>query len=282
MTGVFITLAISTRSIAMLLPVFLSFAFFIFDGYKSYKGGRLYFPLLKKTSIAILLPVVVVGCIGFKNYYLFDRFIISTGSGAVLWLGSRSDTEGDDPPYRGLAYNTQNITEDSSHLSLKGDLLLIEAAKNNIKSNPAGYAWWSVKKIGRLLVGSNLAWFFPYNNVSAWQAGTGSSLLSLICKVFEIVLSALIAVYGIVGLFFVCRWKLTHGLVLSGTVLYLALFSIPFLAIQRFGLPIVVLLTLPAAFLLYKSLPSSSKHRKVHWLCLPVVLTILLQIFVFG
>ncbi|HBJ00737.1 MAG TPA: hypothetical protein DDY89_07440, partial [Lysinibacillus sp.] len=64
----------------------------------------------------IIAFMIFVGPFFLKNLIAFDRLTLNNGSGAVLYLGSRADTEGDEPPYRGKDYDTYAITSPYQHL----------------------------------------------------------------------------------------------------------------------------------------------------------------------
>ena len=153
----------------------------------------------------------------------------------------------------------------------------MEAARKNIQENPLGYAWWNVKKIGRLMVGSNFAWFNPHKNMVDWYRASGRSSKATAMMLFQIILASSIAVYGIIGLVTV-RAQQSSGVVIPATACYLVLFSIPFLAIQRYGLPLVMLLTIPASAVLYGAWRAAGRLRRLALLGAPLVLAIVLQI----
>ena len=280
-----LTIAILTRSIVMLLPLFLLAVIGSMEAYRSWREGKPSFSLLKRAAFPLLLPILIVGIVATKNYLIFDRFMVATGSGAALWLGSRADTEGDDPPYRGRPYDTQVITPEASHISLKGDRLLIEAAKKNILENPLGYAWWNLKKIGRLLVGSNLAWFYPDKYITDWHRASGRDIIATTNMVFQIVLATIIAVYGIIGLVIALISPVqipSSSLIISASVCYLVIFSIPFLAIQRYGLPLAMLLVIPASSVLYGAWLTEGRCRSLSLIGIPFTFVIVLQILFMG
>ncbi|MCX5871529.1 MAG: glycosyltransferase family 39 protein [Deltaproteobacteria bacterium] len=277
----FLTIATLTRSIAMLLPVFLLASIGFREAYSSWQVGKPAYPWLKRSALPLLIPVLIVGIVATKNYAFFDRFMVATGSGAALWLGSRADTEGDEPPYRGRTYDTQVITHGASHLSIQGDMLLMEAAKKNIRENPLGYAWWSVKKVGRLVVGSNLAWFYPHKNITDWYCASGRNAVSAANMVFQIILASTIAVYGIIGLV-AARGQESFSLITTASVCYLIIFSVPFLVTQRYGLPLVMLLVIPASAIMYGAWQAVGRMRRVALFGVPFALAIVLQILFLG
>jgi 4-amino-4-deoxy-L-arabinose transferase-like glycosyltransferase len=280
-SAVFMTMAILTRSIAILLPVFLLATIFSLEAYRSWQLGKPSFAFLKGVALPLILPILIFGIVASKNYIFYDRFMIATGGGAALWLGSRADTEGDEPPFRGLTYDNLIVTNGVSHITLEGDKLLLEAAKNNIRENPLGYAWWNVKKIGRLLVGNNFAWFYPKKNILDFYHATGSNIKATTSKILQIILATTIAVYGVIGLF-VFRRKLAISLILLPSAFYLIIFSIPFIAIQRLGLPLLMILVIPASSIVCGACYGVGMLRRTALLALLFVLLIVLQILFLG
>jgi 4-amino-4-deoxy-L-arabinose transferase-like glycosyltransferase len=277
----FLTIAILTRSIAMLLPVFLLVTMGALDTYHSWRQSKITFPLLKRVALPLILPLLIVGIIAGKNYVFFDRFMVATGAGASLYYGSKASTEGDEPAYRGQKYGGELVlTHGVSHLTIQGDKLLMEAAKKNIQETPLGYAWWSVKKVGRLLVGSNLAWFHPYKNFSSWYSASGRNALDIAKMVFQIILASSIAVYGIIGLVVTRGQKSVF--IISVSTCYLIIFSIPFLVNLRYGLPLVMLLVIPASAVIYGAWHAPGRLRKTALFGVPFIMGIMLQIFYFG
>jgi 4-amino-4-deoxy-L-arabinose transferase-like glycosyltransferase len=277
----FLTAATLVRSILLLLPVFLLVVIGMLEVCRSWRAGKPTFPILKRAALPLLVPILVVNIVAIKNYVVFDHFMVATGSGASLWLGSRADTEGDEPPYRKKTYATEVITHGASHLSIQGDKLLAAAAKNNIRETPLGYVWWNIKKIGRLLVGNNFAWFFPCGNIIDWDRFFAFGVLNVASMVFSIILASSIAVYGIIGLV-AARGQESFSLITTASVCYLIIFSVPFLVTQRYGLPLVMLLVIPASAIMYGAWQAVGRMRRVALFGVPFALAIVLQILFLG
>ena len=280
-SAVFLTMAIFTRSVVVLLPIFLLVTIGTFETYRKWRGITHSFPMLKRAILPLLLPILVIGIVATKNYVIFDRFMLTTGSGAALWLGSRADTEGDEPPYRGRSYDANLITQGASHISIQGDRLLMVAAKKNISKNPSAYAWWNVKKIGRLMVGSNLAWFYPYKNIEEWHHNNGRDGVATANLIFQIILATSIVVYGMIGLV-AFRKQEPIVLIIGASVCYMVIFSVPFLAIQRYGLPLMTLLVVPASAVIYSTWQVAGWLRSVALFSMLLVITIVFQILFMG
>jgi 4-amino-4-deoxy-L-arabinose transferase-like glycosyltransferase len=212
---------------------------------------------VKMMMVSLLIPISFIGAVAIKNHFYFGKFAIATGSGAALWLGSRHDTEGDEPPYRGLQYDTTSITTTAfSHLSPEGDSRLVSAAKENIRKDPLHYLWICLKKPERLLIGNNHAWFFPQSNVKDWYTSSSGEILPLTKIVASIAMASFIAIFGALGAVYNRRAPLVV-LTLIIPAGYFLVMSVPFLAIQRYGLPVFPLL----ALLAFAALP---KMRKWH------------------
>lgn len=84
--ALFLTIAILTRSIAMLLPLLLLAGIGSLEAYRSWWGGKPSFPWLKHAALPLLLPVLIVAILAAKNYVVFDRFMLATGSGAAAMI----------------------------------------------------------------------------------------------------------------------------------------------------------------------------------------------------
>jgi hypothetical protein len=129
------------------------------------------------------------------------------------------------------------------------------------------------------MVGSNLAWFYPHKNFSSWFSVPSRNALDIANKVFQIILASSIAVYGIIGLVVTRR---EHSVfIISATTCYLVIFSIPFLVNQRYGLPLVMLLVIPASAVIYGAWHSPSRLRKAALCGVPFIIIIMLQVFYF-
>lgn len=261
----FITQALicfSLGAAALLKPIFQILPFcalvvFIIIDLKRKKMG---FYHTKRILPSVLIIIFVLAAVGYKNYYYFEKFFISTGSGAALWLGSRPDTEGDEPPYRKLSYDTDKVTKGMSHLSIEGDALLRQEAVANIKDHFFDYMFWNLKKVGRLTVGSKLAWFFPYHNFEQWREGVKRTSFEVINIVFQIMLVLAIMGFGCIGL--VKNFSLDKKLLIFSIIIYYFVLSIPFLVNQRYGLPFMLLMTIIAS---KEILSHVSKRQRSHY-----------------
>lgn len=228
--GITLAFACLTRSILLLSPLLLVAYALVFNRQK-----------IKKIILLSVVFYLFISPVMIKNWLAFDTLTISNGSGAALYLGSRPDTEGDDPPYRGKGYNTEQITLPFNHLQTEGDARLRSKAIENIKSQPFDYAIWNVKKIGRLLVGNQYYWFFPFDNVLTFWQKEGA--IKSIVKLGSLLIALFVTVFGLGHLLYLhIKQKYMNSTV---TMLYYhILISLPFLAIHRYGLPVFCLLTI--------------------------------------
>ncbi|OME35280.1 hypothetical protein BSK63_07245 [Paenibacillus odorifer] len=240
-SGSIIGLATLTRSTYLLVPFFLLFFLFIYFRKNTRK--------IKGFIIMIIAFMIFVGPFFLKNLIAFDRLTLNNGSGAVLYLGSRADTEGDEPPYRGKDYDTYAITSPYQHLQSEGDDKLKAVGIDNIKDHFPSYMYWNVKKIGRLLVGNNHYWFFPFENVVSYYHDVG-----LIKTLFRLSNMFLVIFVVIFGWFEIIKTILKNGFrnPILLIVIYHTLALLPFLTNHRYGLPIICFISIFAASHFFK------------------------------
>ena len=101
----------------------------------------------------------------------------------------------------------------------------------------------NIKKIGRLLVGNNHAWFYPQQNLADYSRQNG--LTPSLIKASNITVAVLVALFGLLGMLQMALRKRNWFLIAS--IAYYVGISLPFLVIQRYGLLVYILLTLFAA-----------------------------------
>ncbi|OKP94374.1 glycosyltransferase family 39 protein [Paenibacillus sp. P46E] len=232
-SGLIMGLATLTRSTYLLAPFFLGF--FILVHFR--KNPK----MLKGLSIMLISFLIIVGPFFLKNWIAFDRLTLNNGSGAVLFLGSRMDTEGDEPPYRGKNYDTFEITKPFTHLQSEGDDKLKEVAISNIKAHFPDYMYWNVKKIGRLLVGNVFYWFYPYQDVVGYYHNSG--LIKTFLKLANMLMVLSVVIFGwyeIIRLILRKGFKNPIALI----VIYHTVIMLPFLTNHRYGLPILCFISM--------------------------------------
>ncbi|WP_448589290.1 ArnT family glycosyltransferase [Thermodesulfobium sp.] len=217
----------------VLLPFYLVLLLLAIYMYKiNYKLSAFKIIIMISISAILILPFLVNG------YIHSGEIMIATGSGAVLWLGSRIDTDGDEPPYHHKTYDAELITKGASHISLEGDRRLRAAGLANIKAHPVNYAFMCVKRIGRLTVGNKYFWFFPYSNFLDWYHHN-HTLFGSIVKIFSLFIAISVFVFGIFAAFFFGRnISILHVVLLMP---FMIVIYLPFLVNQRYGLPVFLI-----------------------------------------
>lgn len=230
--GLFMGLATLTRSTFLLAPFFLALVLFF-----AFKRNR---NVAKGLVVILISFLALIGPFMIKNYALFDRLALNNGSGAVLFLGSRADTEGDEPPYRGKDYATYEITAPYTHLQSEGDDRLKEVALKNIKAHFFEYIYWDVKKVGRLLVGNNHYWYYPFNNIVDYYHNVGATkALFRLLNMLGIITIVVLGLYEMLAR----NIKKVFMNPIALMFIYHTLISLPFLVNHRYGLPVVCLLS---------------------------------------
>lgn len=226
----------------------------------------------RNASMAVLLSVLIL--LGLTPFFLnghkhSGQYMIATGSGAVLWLGSRSDTEGDEPPYRGKGYQTEEIIGSLSHLSLEGDRKLREAGTQNIVADPFRYAWITTKKIGRLLIGNNYFWFFPKKNFKDWSEGRSfyEGIIKLLSILLAIGVTLGAILYPIIGKYSNPTANFAYVSMLALVAAYL-----PFLVNQRYGLPIFTINSMFAAYSIMQAKKEGKNYLLLTLICVGVLI----------
>ncbi|MBR5913686.1 MAG: glycosyltransferase family 39 protein [Selenomonadaceae bacterium] len=242
---IFLFLATLTRAISMLMPAAIIFLY------------SMYFFLSKKTEVkSELRNWIVIGVIFYllltpfliKNHFLFNLNNLCTGGGTALFLGSRVETYGDEPAFYGQTYECiYSVIGEANHRTVQSDKNLYLAGVENIKAHPLKYLQISVKKIARLTIGTNYAWFngLPEKNIPSIYEYTKNKLLitELILQIFLFTVIYSFALFGI--------WEQRKNFYLNAMILiplYFIVFSIPFLAILRYGIIILPFVTIFAAY----------------------------------
>lgn len=227
-----IVLALGSLVRLIFLPLFgILVLFAVYFYIKKNKNKAISLLSISITTIVLILPFM------YNGYKHSGKLMVATGSGAVLWLGSRGDTNGDEPPYYHLKYDTDKIIGSLSHLTLEGDTLLKEAAIANIKNNTFEYVKNSMKRVYRLVIGNNYFWFFPYDNFTSYCKN--SNFLISTIKFTTILLAVFIGAYSIFIYLYVLLFEsdvFLKFVVLN--LLALIVLYVPFLVNQRYGLPI--------------------------------------------
>lgn len=245
-----------TRSIGMLLPIFIPCILFLL----SRKVGEINF-LWKKSLIVMLCALALIFPMLIKNYCLFGIPSLSIGSGVVLYYGTIKEADGDHPFYRGMIEEVTkklNVTfEDAvvmtSEEKIVNDKYVKKLAVENIKEDLFAYVGYCMKRIARLTIGNNFAWFWPNLNYAQFlennRASDSINKLMQVCLVVYVYLFAVFYLYR-----FIRKMDKKHVsiqdmqcIVLVTVCLYFMLFSIPFMVLMRYGLPVFLLATIFAS-----------------------------------
>jgi len=239
--GLVLGLATLTRPTPWLIPVWLVVLLLIFR-LPSFKLGSEAKILLTQTTLKVCLGfLVVVSPYLLKNYLVFEKLGIATGSGAVLYLGTDLRTDGDEPVYSGRKFDTHKITAPYTHLSIEGDRRLKEAAIKQIKEQPLETFLLTLRKPFRYLFGSTNSYFFPETGFVSFVRSQG--VLAGMARLYNLGLLTFAVVFGIVGLCLpgspvVLRF-LSLGIISYFCAVHAVLFPIPRLALPLY--PIFVL-----------------------------------------
>lgn len=228
----------------MLLPM----TFIIFYG--------AYFYLLKKKDFKSELNTwLAIGVVFYlllspfviKNHVLFNTNNLVTGGGTALFLGSRVESQGDEPAFYGQTYGCiYEVIGEHSHREIESDRILYAAGVQNIKENPVEYFKMNIKKIARLTIGTNYAWFNGLEEKSIGKIYERYHNPELVMKLLLVIfLHTTIYAFAAMGMF---RYRKNFSLFsILLLPLYFLIFSLPFLAILRYGVIIFLFAAIWAA-----------------------------------
>lgn len=186
-------------------------------------------------SLAALLLIVPWSA---KNAYLFGRFTIATGSGAVLYLGNDLRKDGDEPVYSEMSFDTIEVTRPYSHLDPEGDSLLLERAKQMIQKHPLDISLLTGRKVIRYLFGNPDSYFFPSSDGFNAFGSLGWKKASLAW--YRLILTTVVVGLGLFGLVLFARGSFLGGFTLLLSLYFVFLHAIAF-PIPRLALPLYFL-----------------------------------------
>lgn len=227
--GIFLALAILTRPTLQLFPLILL-------GALPFLSLRRWAPDFRR----VVLPYALVSLLlvvpwGVKNYVLFGKAGLANGFGAVLYLGNDPRTNGDEPIYSELDFDTYRITQPFTHLDSEGDRRLMEAALERIREHPEHTLRHALVAPFKFLFGHPQHYFFPAQDVLSFRKLSSAGHTALVSV--DVIVTALIVGSALIALF--CR-AISAGLRLWAGLLLLymvPLHSIAF-AIPRLALPV--------------------------------------------
>jgi len=264
----FLAFATLTRPVISGFPIFLLVVGLLIGSYKTVILKKRDFSFFKRILPVSLLCLAFILPLPLKNYIYFGEFKMAPGGyvNCSFYLGTRADTEGDEPPYRKLAYDC----------NAEGNILK-ERALNNITEYHVQYIYWNLKKIGRLLVGSNLGWFCcTSKDLIEHIKVEKPDMYSIVKLASNVLLSVSIAIFGLWGAVRFLKNQQSLLLVLMSS--FLILFSILGMATIRYGLPIFLINSILASAGFLEIVRNFKRHYDLALFATFLIITITLYV----
>lgn len=224
---------------------------------------RKHIMLLLTSYLVFVAPWMV------HNYIVFGVARIANGSGAVMYLGSDFRTNGDEPVFSGMQWQTGAVSRPYTHLQTRGDKLLMQAAVENIRRHPIAWGALCVRKIWRTLIGGPMWHFFGVDHYQASQRIHGRTVTALRFAWWTVG-GTFVTVFGLWGLVLLLREHraiATAGLALI--LYFVALHAVTY-AMPRFGLTFYPALALGCSVYL------AAKRRRALTILLSVVCVVII------
>lgn len=246
--GALLGLAALTRPTVQLFPVFLLIALFLLRCLSRVFRYDFFKEVHFKTLVALLVGfAVLVVPWGMKNWTYCGKVGLANGLGAVLYLGTDLRKRGDEPIYSQMDFDTIEITRPYTHLDTEGDRRLVAAAWQQIQRHPLDICLLCIQKAGKFVFfGHPQHYFYPFRDiVSFWK---NSSFKRVLIQGFDLVLTVVVAMTGLVGLSLLSSgiWRFfSVSIILYFVCLHALTFPIP-----RLGLPMFPFLVISSAGLL--------------------------------
>lgn len=243
-SALFLAFATLTRANPMLLP--LIFIGFFGAGFYFFKKDNFKAELHTWLAIGVVFYILLSPFI-IRNHFMFNTNNLFTGGGTALFLGSRVESQGDEPAFYGQTYGCiYEVIGKHSHREIEADKLLYAAGIQNIKENPVEYCKMNIKKIARLTIGTNYAWFNGLEEKSIGKIQeryhNTELVIKLLCVIF---LHTTVYAFATMGVF---RYRKNFSLCsMILFPMYFLIFSLPFLAILRYGVIIYIFAAIWAA-----------------------------------
>jgi len=212
------------------------------------RGTTLYFPLLL-LGLAMLASqrwlwlrlwlIFVVGMAAvmapwaIRNYHHFGVFLpVATGSGDVFWTGNYLEFDGE---YRYTETQTKLREIAGAANLITRDRLLMEDAKQRIFAAPLPHAWLFVRKIFRY-------WLRVYEDVPRGEMRQRNWLVfgALFALHYALLFFAVIGLRQ-------CNWRNAGAKMLLAFVCYYTLVHAATLAVARYRIPLLPLISIVAA-----------------------------------
>jgi len=188
---------------------------------------------LRRWMIAMAGMVIVMSPWVIRNYHHFNTFLpVATGSGDVFWTGNYLEFDGE---FR-YEQTQAKLLEIAGEVDLlTRDRILMNDAKNQILAEPLPHAWLFVRKIFRY-------WFLVYEDVPHGDARQRNWLVFGVLAFTHYALLIFAAV-GLVQ----CRWQEAPAKFLLAFVTYYTLIHAATLAVARYRIPLLPLMSIAAA-----------------------------------
>lgn len=232
-SGLVFGLSTQARPTSIMLPLFISAALFVFIRERSkYLKG---FILVIAITFLAVIPWTV------RNYVVFKVASPSIELGEVFWIGTytKGACSSDNVNTRNAEVELRK--ERSRHSFAAGSKLRVAQAFLNIKGNLFMYIVMFPVKFLRLWLGSYAA-LFGVNTSFSQALGMGNpatrDMLLFICKLFSLLLSMGVLIFGLAGMFSTRSAKnFTAASVVLLVFIYFSLVHMVLIAESRYGIP---------------------------------------------
>jgi 4-amino-4-deoxy-L-arabinose transferase-like glycosyltransferase len=242
------TLLLTVRAMASAKPAQFLFAGALLGLTTLCRGTTLYFPFfilavmmfssqrwtwLRRWAVFVAGMVMAMAPWTLRNYHHFHVFLpVATGSGDVFWTGNYLEFDGE---YR-YEETQAELLEVAGDVDLvTRDRILMADAKQRIFSEPLPHAWLFARKVWRY-------WLRIYEDVPSGEARQRNWLVFGTLAAIHYALLPL-ALLGVCR----CNWRDDGVKLLLAFVIYYTLVHAATLAVARYRIPLLPLLSLAAA-----------------------------------
>ena len=225
--ALFFLLLAYSRSIFVLLPLFLCLWFFFIP-------GKTFIWAIKKSLTLILIFILLSLPWSIRNYNIFHSYVpVTTRAGFSLLQGNHKYSTGVHHVHDYRNFNEKIYPEyiDYSLNEVEQDKVYQKVAVNNIIEKPLGF----VKRMGIK--------FYQFWKIVSPRVGIGKNIMSIISYGFVLVL-------GIIGLFLSFRKYRNYILLILMVFLYTSLIHMVFFATVRYRFPLEPIFIILSAYFL--------------------------------
>jgi len=188
---------------------------------------------LRRWAVFMAGMILVMAPWTLRNYHHFHVFLpVATGSGDVFWTGNYLEFDGE---YRYEETQTKLLQVAGDVDLVTRDRKLMADAKQRIFADPLPHAWLFARKVWRY-------WLRIYEDVPSGEARQRNWLIFGTLAAIHYVLLPL----ALVGLYR-CNWRDDGVKLLLAFVVYYTLVHAATLAVARYRIPLLPLLSLAAA-----------------------------------